>query len=72
MLFDEVAAKWPELLVEVAPRLQRMGVVFDPSPSASRQYEAVGTTTAKLGKALLPLPIHERDNVTQALRTHCS
>jgi putative ABC transport system substrate-binding protein len=36
LLFDEVAAKWPELLVEVAPRVQRIGVLFDPSPSALR------------------------------------
>jgi ABC-type uncharacterized transport system substrate-binding protein len=67
LLFDEVASKWPELLVEVVPRLQRMGVVFDPSPSALRQSEAVGMTTARLGKTLLPLRIDNIDAIAAAL-----
>ena len=67
LLFDEVAAKWPELLVEIVPRLQRMGVLFDPSPSALRQSEAVGTTTARLGKTLLPLRIDNVDTIAAAL-----
>jgi ABC-type uncharacterized transport system substrate-binding protein len=67
LLFDEVATKWPELLVEAVPRVQRMGVLFDPSPSAARQFEAVGTTTAKLGKTLLPLRIDNVDIIRDAL-----
>ena len=67
LLFDEVAAKWPELLVEVAPRVQRIGVLFDPSPSALRQSEAVGTTTAKLGRTLLPMRIDNVDTIRDAL-----
>jgi ABC transporter substrate binding protein len=53
LLFDEVAAKWPELLVEVAPRVQRMGVLFDPSASAARQSDAVSTTTARSQRSAL-------------------
>jgi putative ABC transport system substrate-binding protein len=67
LLFDEVAAKWPELLVEVAPRVQRMGVLFDPSPSAARQSDAVSTTTVRLGKTLLPLRIDNVDTIRGAL-----
>ena len=67
LLFDEVAAKWPELLVEVAPRVQRIGVLFDPSPSALRQSDAVGTTTAKLGRTLLALRIDNVDTIRDAL-----
>jgi putative ABC transport system substrate-binding protein len=67
LLFDEVAAKWPELLVEVAPRVQRIGVLFDPSPSALRQSEAVGMTTAKLGRTLLPMRIDNVDTIRDAL-----
>ena len=67
LLFDEVAAKWPELLVEVAPRVQRIGVLFDPSPSALRQSEAVGTTTAKLGRTLLPMRIDNVDTIRDAV-----
>ena len=71
LLFDEVAAKWPELLVEIVPRLQRMGVLFDPSQSALRQSEAVGTTTARLGKTLLALRIDNVDTIAAALeRAH--
>jgi putative tryptophan/tyrosine transport system substrate-binding protein len=68
LLFDEVAAKWPELLVEVAPRLERMGVVLDPSLSAARQFEAVGTTIARLGKTLRSLPIDSVDAMVAALQ----
>ena len=67
MLFDEVAAKWPELLVEVVPRLQRMGALVDPSHSSARRLEAVGTTTARLGKTLLPLPIDNVNAIAAAL-----
>src|SRR5262249_13824929 len=67
LLFDEVAAKWPELLVEVAPRVQRIGVLFDPSPSALRQSEAASTTTAKLGRTLLPMRIDNVDTIRDAL-----
>ena len=67
LLFDEVAAKWPELLVEVVPRLQRMGALLDPSPSGARQLEAIGTTAARLGKTMLPLPIDNVDAIAAAL-----
>jgi putative ABC transport system substrate-binding protein len=67
VLFDEVATKWPELLVEAAPRVQRMGVVFDPSATGRRQSEAVGATTTKLGKALLPLLIDNVDAIANVL-----
>ena len=60
LLFDEVANKWLELLVEAVPGVQRIGVLFDPSPADARMFEAVSTTAAKLGKTLRPLRI---DNV---------
>jgi ABC-type uncharacterized transport system substrate-binding protein len=47
LLFDEVATKWPELLIEMVPRVQRICVLFDPSLSGERQSEAVGTTRAE-------------------------
>jgi putative ABC transport system substrate-binding protein len=67
LLFDEVAAKWPELLVEFAPRVQRIGVLLDPSSSAARQSDAVSRTTARLGKTLLPLRIDNVDTIRDAL-----
>ena len=67
LLFDEVATKWPELLIEMVPRVQRICVLFDPSLSAERQSEAVGTTAAKLGKTLLPIRIDNVDAIPDAL-----
>jgi putative ABC transport system substrate-binding protein len=67
LLFDEVAAKWPELLVEAVPRVQRMGGLVDPSPSGARQLEAVSASAARLGKTLLPLRIDSADTIAAAL-----
>jgi putative ABC transport system substrate-binding protein len=67
LLFDEVATKWPELLIEMAPRVQRICVLFDPSLSGERQSEAVGTTATKLGKTLLPIRIDNVDAIPDAL-----
>jgi putative ABC transport system substrate-binding protein len=55
LLFDEVATKWLEFLVEVVPRAQRIGVMFDGSSSNAQQFDAVAGTAAKLGKTLVPL-----------------
>jgi putative ABC transport system substrate-binding protein len=67
LLFDEVATKWPELLIEMVLRVRRICVLFDPSLSAERQSEAVGTTAAKLGKTLLPIRIDNVDAIPDAL-----
>jgi putative tryptophan/tyrosine transport system substrate-binding protein len=67
LLFDELAAKWVELLVEAAPRAQRIGVIFDPSPSNAEQFVAVETSAAKLGKTILPLRIETAEAVRDAL-----
>ena len=61
LLFDEVARKWPELLVEAMPRAQRLGMIFDASPSDAMQFEAASATAAKLGKTLLALRIENVD-----------
>ena len=68
LLFDEVATKWLELLVEAVPRAQRVGVLFDPSPADARMAEAVGTTAAKLGRTLLPMRIENADTIGDALK----
>jgi putative tryptophan/tyrosine transport system substrate-binding protein len=66
ILFDEVASKWLELLVEAVPQAQRIGVVF--APNGAQQLSAVAVTAERLGKLVLPLPI---DNVDM-IRTHWS
>jgi len=67
LLFDELASKWPELLVEVLPHAQRLGMIFDASPSDAMQFEAASTTAAKLGKTLLALRIENVDLIGGAL-----
>ena len=67
LLYDEVAAKWLELLLEMFPRAQRIGVLFDASPSDERQFETIQTTGATLGKTLLPLRVDNSDVVREAL-----
>ena len=60
LLFDEVATKWPELLVEMVPRVQRIGVVVRSIAQRRAAAEAVGTTTATLGKTLLTAADRQR------------
>jgi putative ABC transport system substrate-binding protein len=67
LLFDEVATKWLELLLEAVPRAQRIGVMFDASSSNAQQFDAVAGTAAKLGKTLLPLRINNVDIIQDAL-----
>jgi putative tryptophan/tyrosine transport system substrate-binding protein len=59
LLYDEVAAKWPELLLEIFPQARRIGVIFDRSVSNQKQLQAVETTATRLGQKVLPFPIDE-------------
>jgi putative tryptophan/tyrosine transport system substrate-binding protein len=67
LLFDELANKWLELLVEAAPHAQRIGLIFDASPTNATQLEIVGGAAAKLGKTLLPLQCENVDLIRGAL-----
>ncbi len=53
--------------MEAVPRAQRIGVLYDPSPSNARQVEAIETTATTLGKTLLPLRIENVDLMRDAL-----
>jgi putative ABC transport system substrate-binding protein len=68
LLFDEVASKWLELLVEAVPGTRRVGAVFDASPSSAQQFSAVAASAEKLSKELLPLRIDNIDMVGDVLR----
>jgi putative ABC transport system substrate-binding protein len=59
LLYDEVAAKWPELLLEIFPQTKRIGVIFDRSVSSQKQLQAVEMTATRLGQKVLPIPIDE-------------
>jgi putative ABC transport system substrate-binding protein len=67
LLFDEVASKWLELIVEAVPRVQRVGAVFDPSPNGAYQFSRVAVTAERMGKAVLPLRVDNVDMIGTAL-----
>ena len=67
LLYDEIAAKWPELLREIYPRATRLGVILDRSASNQAQLEAVETTAARLGQKVLPLLINDAGGILHTI-----
>jgi len=55
LAFDQVAAKWPELLVEVCPATRRIAVFVSDEPTtatpSARQFAAAAATAQRLGVA---------------------
>jgi len=56
LLYDEIAAKWPELLIEILPTANSIGVFFDHSASNKKQVDAIQYVMAAMGRHLVPLP----------------
>ena len=67
LLYDEIAAKWPELLREISPGATRLGVIFDRSVSNQQQLEAVERTAKRLGQKVLHLPIDDADAILRTI-----
>jgi len=67
LLYDEIAAKWPELLREIYPRATRLGVILDRSVSNQKQLEAVELTAARLGQKVSPLLIDDADGILRTI-----
>ncbi len=63
LLFDEIAAKWPELLVEAVPHVSRIGVFFEPSPSNRKQMEVVRGAAGALGRVTAAYRVDNVDNI---------
>jgi putative tryptophan/tyrosine transport system substrate-binding protein len=66
--FDEVAVKWIELIVEVAPGADAVGVVYDSGPSNQVQFATVQATAKGMGKSILPLKITVATDISPALQ----
>jgi putative ABC transport system substrate-binding protein len=66
LLYDEIAAKWPEFLLAIFPRTKRIGVIYDRSIANQEQLEAVQSTAKRLGQQVLPLSV---DDAEATLRT---
>jgi putative ABC transport system substrate-binding protein len=67
LLFDEVASKWLELIVEAVPRVQRVGAIFDSSPNGAYQFSNIAATAEKMGKVVLPLRIENVEMIETAV-----
>jgi len=67
LLYDEIAAKWPELLREIYPRATRLGVILDRSVSNQKQLEAVELTATRLGQKVSPLLIDDADGILRTI-----
>jgi putative tryptophan/tyrosine transport system substrate-binding protein len=67
LLYDEIAAKWPELLREIYPRATRLGVILDRSVSNQKQLEAVEMTATRLGQNVSALLIDDADGILRTI-----
>jgi putative ABC transport system substrate-binding protein len=67
LLYDQVAAKWPELLLEILPGVGRIGVIFDRSVSNHQQFQGVEKTATRLGQKVLALPINDTEAVLRTV-----
>jgi putative ABC transport system substrate-binding protein len=65
-----VAAKWVELLKEIAPSVARVAVIYDPANPTSINYVAVIDQAAKsLGVATTAFAVRSADEIQRAITT---
>lgn len=55
-----IGGKWVELLKQIAPALERVGLLFNPelSPQNEYQFQAMTKDTAAFGVKIVPLRVH--------------
>jgi putative tryptophan/tyrosine transport system substrate-binding protein len=63
LLYDEIAAKWPELLVEVLPSAKSIGVFYDLSAANKDQVAGIQRVAAAVGRQLVLLPVRGADEI---------
>ena len=66
---EELAAKWTQLLKEVAPGVTRVAVIFNPdtAPQARLLNPAVATAAASLGMTATFAPVHDDAGIEAAI-----
>ena len=63
-----IAAKWLELLKDIAPNVKRAGVIRDPSVGASvGQFGAIQSVAPALGVELRPIGGHDADDIKRTV-----
>jgi putative tryptophan/tyrosine transport system substrate-binding protein len=70
---ESMGGKWLELLTEVAPRATRIGFIHHPGVAPHRGLVRAAQAAAQPLKIdLIPLPIHNADEITAAITTFAS
>jgi putative tryptophan/tyrosine transport system substrate-binding protein len=65
LLYDEIAAKWVELVDAVLPQARRIGVLSDRSLSAEGQLATIDRACGALGKTLLSRKIEAVEQIEE-------
>jgi putative ABC transport system substrate-binding protein len=69
-LFYSIGGKWVELLKELAPRLTRMAMIFNPGLTSSQGwFAAIEETAAMLGVKAIQLPVRDPAAIEEAVGT---
>jgi putative ABC transport system substrate-binding protein len=71
-LEGSLGGKWLELLKEIAPRVARVAVLFDPATATFAEYFLVPVKAAakSLGVETIVAPVHDRSELESIIATH--
>jgi putative ABC transport system substrate-binding protein len=68
ILEASIGGKWLELLLEIAPRLTRAAIMFDPDTSSASAYlPSLETAAQSLNVALVTAPVHSDAEIETAI-----
>jgi putative ABC transport system substrate-binding protein len=63
-----LSGKWPELLKEIAQRINRVGVLRDPSnPAGIGQWAVIQAMAPSLGLEMIPISVREADEIERGI-----
>jgi putative tryptophan/tyrosine transport system substrate-binding protein len=64
-----VAAKWLELLMQIAPQLKHIALMFNPasSPYAQMYFQSIETATSRFAVQAVMAPVHDVNEVEQLI-----
>jgi putative tryptophan/tyrosine transport system substrate-binding protein len=64
-----VAAKWLELLMQIAPQLKHVALMFNPasSPYAQMFFQSIETATSRFAVQAVMAPVHDVNEVEQLI-----
>jgi putative ABC transport system substrate-binding protein len=69
----EIGGKWLQTLKEIAPRLQRCLVLFDPNIAANNSFlNAAQKAASTIGIAITPAPIHDASELRVSIASFAS